>query len=74
MAIDTVLNSKEVCEMLKISRTTLFRWMTGDPTFPAPIYRAMSWCFDASAIRLWVHNRSQQAQDAKLSQVDVDFK
>jgi len=48
------IKAKEVCEELKIHRTTLYRWMNKYPDFPA--YRVGGqWRFDLDEIKKWIH-------------------
>ena len=37
MTPETILRIKHLCEMLRLSRATIYRLLASDPTFPRPI-------------------------------------
>lgn len=56
-----LLTIREVCELLKVKKTTVYKWVREDPTFPKQIHlgpRVVRW--DADQLAEWVRTRPAQ--------------
>ena len=45
----------DLVEALQVSRQTIHRWHTTDPTFPKPIKRGNTVLFDMAAVEAWLN-------------------
>lgn len=54
-----LMRSRDVCERLSISRTTLWRLLRSDPSFPRPVkVLSKGDRYDADLIDSWIASRS----------------
>lgn len=64
-----VITIKEICKILKISKSTLYEMRRKDPTFPQPIFSTSKFLrFDYTQIEQWYQSKLHKLQQPQQQQ------